>query len=204
MAAKLNKSNIEHLPTIAVQDFIPQIQTGNILFCDGEYFISNLIEKVTDSPWSHLGILINLEAIQRTLLLESVNGNGVRIVPLSKYTRHYEKDKPYDGTLVVAHVEGIGPKEIQGILQFGVDLLSLPYDDTELVKSIYRIIKGSGSKERDREFTCAELVYECFLSVGIEFPYDKRGFISPQNIWEDPRVSIIGRLEPELVKLSDS
>ena len=35
---------------------------------------------------------------------------------------------------------------------------------------------------------------ECFLRAGIEFRYDKRGFISPANLWEDSRVELIARV----------
>ena len=30
--------------------------------------------------------------------------------------------------------------------------------------------------------------------AGIEFKYDKRGFISPDNIWRDERVEMMGRV----------
>ena len=30
--------------------------------------------------------------------------------------------------------------------------------------------------------------------AGIEFKYDKRGFISPENLWRDPRVELIARV----------
>jgi len=30
--------------------------------------------------------------------------------------------------------------------------------------------------------------------AGIEFGYDKRGFISPDNLWEDKRVELIARV----------
>ena len=32
------------------------------------------------------------------------------------------------------------------------------------------------------------------IRAGIEFKYDKRGFISPANLWEDSRVEMIGRV----------
>ncbi|HQO21147.1 MAG TPA: hypothetical protein PLA03_12420 [Acidobacteriota bacterium] len=60
--------------------------------------------------------------------------------------------------------------------------------------AVVRIISGRGRQTRDREYICSELVYECFLRAGIEFKYDKRGFISPQNLWEDQRVEIVGRV----------
>ncbi|HNQ77421.1 MAG TPA: hypothetical protein PKJ37_00675 [Acidobacteriota bacterium] len=59
---------------------------------------------------------------------------------------------------------------------------------------VARIIAGRGKKKRDNEYICSELVYECFLRAGIEFPYDKRGFISPANLWEDSRVELLGRV----------
>lgn len=57
-----------------------------------------------------------------------------------------------------------------------------------------RVTLGIGKKERDREYICSELVYECFSNAGREFDYDERGFISPENIWLDEKVSLVGRI----------
>jgi len=59
---------------------------------------------------------------------------------------------------------------------------------------VARIVAGRGRKTRDNEYICSELVYECFLRAGIEFSYDKRGLISPDNLWRDPRVELIARV----------
>ena len=50
---------------------------------------------MTDSPWSHVGVVFWLKSIQRVLLLESVESIGVRFAPLSKYLSDYKKGKPY-------------------------------------------------------------------------------------------------------------
>lgn len=57
-----------------------------------------------------------------------------------------------------------------------------------------RITLGLGKKERDREYICSELVYECFSRAGLEFNFNPKGFISPEDIWIDSRISLQCRI----------
>ncbi|MGZ3940266.1 MAG: hypothetical protein ACXVBK_15950, partial [Flavisolibacter sp.] len=83
---------------------------------------------------------------------------------------------------------------VDGIAKFGIDELTRPYDKDEVAKIMARVTLGIGKKERDGEYICSELVYECFSKAGIEFEFDSRGFISPENVWQDDKVSLIGRI----------
>ena len=95
---------------------------------------------------------------------------------------------------MIARVRNLKKKHVEELAKFGIKELARPYDTAEIARIVARIIAGRGKKIRDNEYICSELVYECFLRAGIEFKYDKRGFISPENIWEDPRVEIVGRV----------
>lgn len=194
MASKIKRSNLKNLQLTPYESIRGSLQSGDLLFASGKYLISNLIQKFTDSPFSHIGIIFPVKSLERVLLLESVEDYGVRFAPLSKYLNDYEDGKPYDGIIVLARVRGFDRQKMEEIAKFGIDQLTRKYDTEEIGRIVARIALNKGKKKRDNEYICSELVYECFLKAGVEFPYDKRGFISPENIWEDERVNLIGRI----------
>ncbi|HKQ46955.1 MAG TPA: YiiX/YebB-like N1pC/P60 family cysteine hydrolase [Phycisphaerae bacterium] len=177
-------------PTKSYAALRPQLRSGDLFFCAGRYLVSRAIQHMTGSPWSHVGIIIRAEKIDRVLLLESVEDMGVRFAPLSKYLDDYEDARPYRGEMVVARVSALKQSDVPKIAEFGVDELTRPYDKDEIAKIIARIALGLGRKERDREYICSELVFECFAHAGMGFAYNPKGFISPEDVWTDPQVLV--------------
>lgn len=148
---------------------------------------------MTDSPWSHVGIILVSKEIDRVLLLESVEDVGVRIAPLSKYLVDYENDKPYKGPLVLARCsEMTGPK-VKAVAEFGTDELTRPYDKEDIGRIVARIALGLGHKKKDREYICSELVAECFAAGEIEITGDG-GYVTPEDVWQHNSVKIIDRI----------
>ncbi|MFL1405309.1 YiiX/YebB-like N1pC/P60 family cysteine hydrolase [Marinobacter sp. M1N3S26] len=194
MAAHIEKSDLEALPVLSYQDLRSQLRSGDLLFTSGDYLVSKAIQTMTRSAWSHVGIVFHIEAIDRILLLESVEDMGVRFAPLSKYVRDYENGKPYKGRVAIARCADITPDMVRKLSVFGVDELTKPYDKDEIANVLARITLGKGKRKRDREYICSELVYECFAHAGKEFRYNRKGFISPQDIWLDDRLSLLGRI----------
>lgn len=194
MAAHIENKEIKALPVIPYSEIRGQLKSGDILFTSGDYLISKAIQKMTGSPWSHVGIVFRLDAIDRVLLLESVEDMGVRFAPLSKYLNDYEDGKPYKGRAVLARCKDVTSETIRGLSTFGIDELTQPYDKDEIAKIMARITLGIGKKERDREYICSELVYECFARAGKEFAYNPKGFISPEDVWIDQKLSLVGRV----------
>ena len=194
MASHIENKDINALPVLPYSDMRAKLRSGDLLFTSGDYLVSKAIQKVTNSPWSHVGIVIRLDSIDRMLLLESVEDMGVRFAPLSKYLKDYENGRPYKGRAVLARCKDVNAETITGISTFGIDELTQPYDKDEIAKILARITLGIGKKERDREYICSELVYECFLHAGKEFTYDSRGFISPEDVWKDEKLSLVGRI----------
>ena len=63
------------------------------------------------------------------------------------------------------------------------------YDRDEIAKIAARIgmsLFGLKKKEvkRDREYICSEYAWECYNSVGIKIPYNRKGFVSPADFAE--------------------
>ena len=194
MAAHIESKEIKALPVIPYPELRARLKSGDLLFASGDYLVSRAIEQVTNSPWSHVGIVFRLDSIGRVLLLESVEDMGVRFAPLSKYLGDYEDGRPYKGRVVLARCKDVDKDIVAGLAKFGIDELTRPYDKDEIAKILARIALGMGRKARDREYICSELVFECFASAGREFGYDERGFVSPENIWLDENVSLVGRI----------
>lgn len=194
MAAHIESKGIKALPVLTYSDIRAELKSGDILFTSGDYLISKAIQKMTGSPWSHVGIVFRLDSIDRVLLLESVEDMGVRFAPLSKYLNDYEDGKPYKGRAVLARCKDVTSKTVASLSTFGIDELTQPYDKDEIAKIMARITLGIGKKERDREYICSELVYECFARAGKEFAYNSKGFISPEDVWVDEKLSLVGRV----------
>jgi hypothetical protein len=194
MATHVDSSDIKALPVLPYADLRAKLKSGDLLFTSGDYLVSKAIQKVTDSPWSHVGIVFRLDSIDRILLLESVEDMGVRFAPLSKYVRDYENGKPYKGRAVLARCKDMSSETVASISAFGIDELTQPYDKGEVAQILARISLGIGKKKRDREYICSELVYECFSRAGKEFSYNPKGFISPEDVWVDEHLSLVGRI----------
>lgn len=194
MADPLESKDIKALPVLPYADLRTKLKSGDILFASGDYLVSRAIQKVTGSPWSHVGIVFRLDAIDRILLLESVEDMGVRFAPLSKYLDDYEDGKPYRGRVALARCRDVDVDTVAGISIFGIDQLTRPYDKDEIARILARIALGLGKQEKDREYICSELVFECFSHAGKEFAYNAKVFISPEDVWVDEQLSLVGRI----------
>lgn len=195
MAHPISKEEIKALPLLSYEnDLRPQLQSGDLFFTSGNYLISKAIRKVTKSPWSHVGIIFKLEEIDRVLLLESVESKGVRFAPLSKYLTDYKRKTAYRGEMVLAKCSAATEEVVAEIAKSGIDRLTRPYDQDEIGKILARVALGRGRHKPDNEYICSELVHECYKMAGVELNRDRRGFISPQNIWDDERVTLLGRI----------
>ena len=190
------------LKRVHYDDVRPEIRNGDILLASGEYAFSKLIQHATDSVWSHAGFILRIDAIDRVMLLESVEGKGVRAVSLREYACNFEgSGQGYSGRMAIARhklfaAPLVTPEALCAMSQFAVDRLSYPYDEEEIGRIALRIVGGAlgvPKRElvRDNEFICSEYVYECFRLLGIEIQHDARGFVSPGDIARDPNVELL-------------
>lgn len=194
MASHIESKEIKALTVLPYVELRAKLKSGDILFASGDYLVSKAIQKTTNSPWSHVGIVFRLDSIDRILLLESVEDMGVRFVPLSKYMKDYENGTPYKGRIVLGRCEDTNAETVARLSAFGIDELTQPYDKGAVASILARVTLGIGKKERDREYICSELVYECYSRAGKAFAYNPKGFISPEDIWIDAKLSLVGSI----------
>lgn len=165
-----------------------KIKTGDILFCSGNYPMSKIIRKLSKSLFSHVAFVFSWNG--RVLVLESVEDDGVRAVPLSQYIENYENSKhPYKGRLFLArHKVKLPKKKSNKMLGKAADLLNSKYDKNDIAKIAWRITTGLGKHKKDNEYICSEFVDECFHEIGIPLNRGKKGFIFPEHIAADKNV----------------
>jgi uncharacterized protein YycO len=188
----------------AYRDIRPQLQSGDVLLCSGSGMFSKMIQKATNSKWSHVGFIMRHDAIDRIMVLESVESIGVRTVPLSHYLKDYGGEgKPYPGRVYIARhqkfAEKVNPERLHKMTQFAVDLFGYPYDKDEIIRIAARVgMKLFGFHKndikRDREYICSEYAWECYNAVRVAIRYNKSGFIAPADFARDPNMKVIARL----------
>lgn len=195
MADHLGVKAVAALPVLAYDQVRDQLQTGDIVYCSGTYFFSKSIQWFTKSVWSHVGIIYRDDNLLRIFVLESETAIGVRLVPLSKYLRDYHgRNKPYKGRIVIGRIAPAADGEkVKKVISFGMDELTRPYDNWEIMRIAMRILFRRGRKDRDRKYICSELVYEAFRKADIAFRFN-RNSISPDDIWKDARVEMKFRI----------
>jgi hypothetical protein len=189
MAQTISRKEILEQPIVRYDTIRGTLKTGDLVFCSGNYFFSNLIQRFTKSMWSHVGMIYYDEALGRMLILESEKLYGVRLAPLSKYIKDYHgKNKPYKGLIAIARVEPAVPVEkIKQGISFGIDELTKPYDDWEILRIAFRILFNKGRRVNDRKYICSELVQVCYKQMSVTFNYRNK-IISPDDIWRDERL----------------
>jgi hypothetical protein len=195
MAPPITLKEIKKLDVVRYDLIRSSLKTGDIVFCSGDYTFSKAIQYFTKSVWSHVGIIYYDAALDRMLMLESEKLYGVRFAPLSKYLKDYHgKNRPYKGKIAVARLEPeIDLEDISNGLRFGIDELTKPYDDLEILRIAMRILFKIGKRVKDRKYICSELVQACYQKAGVRFSFRNR-IISPDDIWNDDRLALKYRI----------
>ena len=143
---------------------LDSLRSGDLVFCSGSYLFSGLIQRFTKSVWSQVGVIYRDENLGRVFVLESEVGVGVgvRRVPVSKDLRDYHgRRRPYRGQIVVGRLRpALTVDPVRQGVSFGMDLLTRPDDNNEILRIAMRIAFRVGRRARDRKFICSELVEE--------------------------------------------
>ncbi len=195
MAQVYTKQQLKELPVVPYEKIRDYLKTGDIFFSSGSYAFSGVIQRLTKSVWSHVAIVYKDEQLGRVLILEAEPRIGIRLIPLSKYLRDYQGTKrPYKGQIVIAKLNFELPQqELNQAISFGLDELTRPYDNWEIIRIMTRILFRIGKKERNKSYICSELVRDSFSKADVVFQLHDT-YISPQEIWKDIRVTMKYRL----------
>ena len=189
MADPITKKAVARIPLHPYDTIREDLRTGDLVFCSGSYFFSHAIQRFTRSVWSHVGMIYKDPTLKRVFILESETLIGVRLAPLSKYLRDYHgKNRPYRGDMMIARVSPrVDQERLNRAISYGMDELTKPYDNFEIVRIGFRILFKVSRHTRDRKYICSELVYDCFDQIGVPFTLRDK-FVSPDDIWLDDQV----------------
>lgn len=195
MANPLTKKELKELPVVPYEKIRDYLKTGHIFFSSGSYTFSGIIQRLTKSVWSHVAIVYKDEELGRVMVLEAEPYVGIRLIPLSKYLKDYKgKKRSYKGQIVIAQLNfELEKQRLNKGISFGLDELTRPYDNWEIIRIMLRILFRKGKRERNRSYICSELVRDAFAKAGVIFPMHDT-YISPQEIWKDTRVEFKYRI----------
>jgi Permuted papain-like amidase enzyme, YaeF/YiiX, C92 family len=195
MANNITKPQLKEMPIIAYDKIRAFIKTGDIFFSSGSYAFSGVIQKLTKSTWSHVAVIYKDEELGRVLVLEAEPYVGIRLIPLSKYLHDYKgKKRPYKGQIAIGKLNiEVSKENLNKGISFGLDELTRPYDNFEIVRIMIRILFHISRREKNRNYICSELVRDIFAKAGVVMQY-KDTYISPDNIWTDSRVEMKYRI----------
>ena len=195
MAQPITKKMLKEMPIIPYEKIRGYLKTGDIFFSSGSYTFSGIIQKLTKSTWSHVAVIYKDEELGRVMVLEAEPRIGIRLIPLSKYLHDYKGTKrPYKGQITLARLNiSVEKENFNKGISFGLDELTRPYDNYEIVRIMVRILFHISRRERNRNYICSELVRDMLAKAGVIIQYQDT-YISPNNIWEDKRVDRMYRI----------
>lgn len=166
-----------------------EVRTADILLIEGRNRISQIVQRITQSPWSHAALYIghihNIDdpklrefvqqnykgSLSEQLLIEAMIGEGTIIVPISKYKEeHIRVCRPtglshLDAQKVIEYaINSFGPKyNIRHFFDLGRFILSSKFIPRRWNSSLFK--KNAGKASRD---ICSVMIAKAFASV--KFP----------------------------------
>lgn len=199
----ISREMIRSIPATPYSSFRPYLQSGDLLFCSVRSGFSRVVQAATGSPWSHVGIVIRVEAMDRVMVLESLEVVGIRMKPLSHYAEQGLSGLPFQGELVVARHREIEPQSsaTRALIEYGMSLMDKPHSQMEVAGIALRLGLGFGSvTDRRRRFLSAEFVDACFShergAALKPFHRANNRLVTPADLWADPRMMPLRRLLP--------
>lgn len=173
------------------------VKTGDLLFTSGDYLISKAIQRASGSVLSHVAYIYWLE--ERLTVVESVEGAGVRMLPLSKYLNDYNNTgHAYHGRLFLARIDPlITDQQSETIIGATADLLANPFSLFQFFKIWVRWYFGLGKDFKDRELVCSEFINTAFQKAGLDFnTATPDEYVFPETIGAHPQVTALFQIVP--------
>jgi hypothetical protein len=197
---------VQTFPDVTIKDYATlrsEIRSGDILLCSGSSAFSHLIQKATNSVWSHVAFILRLDNIDRIMVLESVESIGVRTVPLSAYVVNYNgTGQGYAGQILLARHSKFDLANIANLSKTAIDLLGYPYNKQEIIDIAARIISKvtgfdlpPGQIQSERAFICSEYAYKCYQSVGVQLDCEPGGFVTPADFAKSNFVNAVSFIQ---------
>jgi hypothetical protein len=200
---------LKTLKPLPLNEISGRIRDGDLLLCSGNDPFSRLIGWATKSPWTHIAIAYRWPEIGRIMVFESVEKIGVRTVPIESFvSRSSEGTEPYPGKIILARHEQMadrlgkaGSAASVRLADTAVDRFGYPFAPMEIARIGLRILFGAADMKTPRhlipkkEFICSEYVGKCMQALGIQIPWDGKGFIAPGDFAAAPEVHALAQFK---------
>lgn len=163
--------------------FYEQLEWGDLIFCCGHALISEEIEAITNSPFSHVLMAWLPAGATEWLTLEATFHRGVHVGRLSEYV------DGYDGELVMTRRPVLKSAEKTSALNVGLSLLGEAYDwQQEVSIAAHRLVHALPIDKPGKAFYCSGLQY--FMSLATPYPLRRPGanYPTPEDLWIDATV----------------
>jgi hypothetical protein len=171
------------------QQISKEAQPGDVLLIEGRNRVSQIIQQITRSPWSHAALYVGRLGeikgvhLQETircfsnypddtqLLIETEVGEGTIASPLSKY---------FEDHIRILRPQGLGEEDIQRVIAFAVGRLGRKYDMRhvfDLARFLFpwglfprrwRSSLFQHNAQKPTEDICSSMIADAFQSV--DFP----------------------------------
>ncbi|HZL18903.1 MAG TPA: hypothetical protein VFG23_14275 [Polyangia bacterium] len=154
-----------HPAGLSYQDLRDQIRTGDLLLFRGNRIFSDAIERLSDSPYSHVAILARWN--DRVIAFQA-DTQGVQLLPASKMVCKYQGKVDWWSLKQKLREDGIfDPK---ALLDASLTLLGIKYGYWTLIKLGFRILLGRAVPRKDAHATpdslfCSQFVSRCFRAA---------------------------------------
>lgn len=166
-----------------------EFRTGDVLCFRGRGASSAAIRWLTNSAYSHAGIVYLFE--DRVYCLEAT-GVGVHLILMS------ELIKRYHGGIDYFRLEESAEEARRKVISFGFQQLGKVYDHKGIMRFLRFLLSGHKARSRERsQWYCSELVDEAFRVAGIPLVTRGRGYVSPADVARSPRLKFAFRVKPE-------
>ncbi len=159
-----------------------ELESGDLLLFRGKGFISMMIRALTNSPYSHAGLVYRFEG--RVYCLEAV-GHGVRLILMS------ELKKRYDGGIDYYVVDGADKPVRERAIGFCFQQLGKLYSKRGIVRFLIALLfDKKSSSDEDDEWFCSELVAAAYEKQHMALCSSEAFYTSPNDLALSPRVKL--------------
>ncbi|MFL6427892.1 MAG: hypothetical protein ACJ71S_06580 [Acidobacteriaceae bacterium] len=167
-------------------EFYSRLQPGDLIFCQGRFRVSQVIEGATHSPFSHvLKAWLPGDWCTQWLTLEATIDRGVHVGLLSDYIDSYHGD-------IVIGRRGLKTTEMEREVNQGLSLVDDKYDwQQEVSVAARKLLKCLPLIEPRSELYCSGLQYVMSLASSQPLQRPAESYPTPEDNWTDPSVSAV-------------
>ncbi|WP_226670661.1 hypothetical protein [Metabacillus litoralis] len=195
-------------------NLLPTFKTGDLILFSGQYSISKLVEKLENSMWSHVGMVIRPDPKGEVYFFESTaltnlqdewfhdNKTGPKVVKLLDRLKSYGQDvTPYETPQYALRSLNLNHKiDQQKLFDYIKEVHGIP--NPSEWKMIEEVIEGRYLSiiSKNIDYTCSRLIGETYKTLGIaSFNIPLNGLI-PSDFSSTGKILIKdGNLEEEVL-----